>query len=212
MIHTFRTTIPSGRRLRGRAILVALAGAHAAGCAYRVVEPDPPVTEGEAILAALEYVAEGKWGRSGTIMLRGQAAVRYRGEGPLSDSTRAFLDEALEARGWRWFTEDPRVPRGCVIASVNCRLKNPTELYLTFSVWPWPGAEDRGEEPTGPLPDDYFHVEPVPGEEGYKVHVEWLNSVQRDQRGPYTDLGGAGVLVTRETDGLAVQSVMVWIT
>ncbi|MDE2876296.1 MAG: hypothetical protein OXU69_01120 [Gemmatimonadota bacterium] len=209
MINTFRTTTRPGRRMLRPVVFLALAGAHAAGCAYRVVEPDPPVTEGEAILAALEYMAEGKWGLSGTMVVRGQAAVRYRGTEPLPDSTRAFLDDALEARGWRWFTEDPRVPPGCVIASVNCRLKNPTELYLTFSVWRWPGAEDHGEEPTGPLSRDNFHVEPVPGEEGYKVHVEWL--MQRDQGGPYTDLGGEGVVVTRGTDGLAVQSVMVWI-
>ena len=214
MINTFRTTIPSGRRLRGRAIMVALAGVHAAGCAYHVVEPDPPVTEGEAVLAALEYMAEGKWGQSGTIMVRGQAAVRYRGAEPLSDSTRAFLDEALEARGWRWFTEDPLVPTGnCFFPSGDCRLKNPTELHLTFSVWPWPGEEDYGEEPTGPLSGDNFRVEPVPGEEGFKVHIEWLSSFHSSRLGrPQAELGGQGVLVTRGTDGLAVQSVMVWIT
>lgn len=210
MINTVRTT----RRMLRPVVFLALAGAHAAGCGHRVVEPDPPVTEGEAILAALEYVAEGKWGRSGTIMVRGQAAVRYRGEEPLSDSSRAFLDEAIEARGWRWSTEDPLVPtENCVFPGGDCRLKNPTELHLTFSVWPWPGAEDYGEEPTGPLSDDNFHVEPVPGEEGFKVHIEWLSSFHSSRlRGPRAELGGEGVLVTRGTDGLAVQSVMVWIT
>lgn len=215
MMNTFRTTTRPRRRMPGRAVLLALAGAHAAGCGHRVVEPDPPVTEGEAILAALEYVAEGKWGRRATIMVRGQAAVKYRGDEPLSDSSRAFLDEAIEARGWRWSTEDPLVPtENCVFPGGDCRLKNPTELHLTFSVFPWPGAEDYGEEPTGPLSDDdNFHVEPVPGEEGFKVHIEWLSSFHSSRLGrPLAELGGEGVLVTRGPDGLVVQSVTVWIT
>ena len=175
-------------------------------------EPDPPVTEGEAILAALEHVAESKWGQRGTIMVRGQAAVKHDGEEPLSESTRAFLDEALAAHGWRWSTEDPLVPTGnCTFPSGDCRLKNPTELHLTFSVWPWPGEDDYSEEELEPSLER-FHVEPVPGEEGYKVHVQWLSTIRGRRSEPYAVLGGEGVLVTRGTDGLVVKGVMAWIT
>lgn len=200
-------------RLLARAIFAALAGAHAAGCATAVVEPDRHITEGEAVLAALEYVAELKWGQRGTIMVRGQAAVEYGGEEPLSDSTRAFLNEALEARGWRWSTEDPLVPTGdCVFPSGNCRLKNPTEVHLTFSVWPWPGEEDYSEERPEPL-SDRFRVDPVPGEEGYKVSVGWLSSYYSARRGrDQAEVGGEGVLVTRTTDGVVVKGVGGWIS
>lgn len=210
MIDTLRTANPSGRPLLARAVIVALAGVHAAGCGTPVLDADPPVTEGEAILAALEHVAEAKWGQRGTIMVRGQAAVKYEGEEPLSESTRVFLEEALEARGWRWSTEDPLVPTGdCFFPDGDCRLKNPTELHLTFSVWPWPGEEDCSEEPSEPLPFDRFRVEPVAGKEGYKVHVEWLSSFKD---GSMAELGGEGVLVTRGADGLVVNGVMQWIT
>ncbi len=212
MIDTLRTATPSGRPLLAGAILVVLAGAHAAGCTTPVVEADPPVTEGEAILAALEHMAEAKWGQRGTIMVRGQAAVKYEGEEPLSESTHAFLDEAFEARGWRWSTEDPLVPTGnCAFPGGDCRLKNPSEVHLTFSVWPWPGEEDYAEGQPEPSSFNRFRVEPVAGEEGYKVHVEWLSSFKwRD--GHMAELGGRGVLVTRGTDGLVVKDVMLWIT
>ena len=120
---------PSGSRLLARAAVVALLCWYTAGCGTPVLEANPRVTEGEAILAALEHVAEPKWGRSGTIMVRGQAAVKHGGEEPLSDATRVFLDKALEARGWRWSTEDPLVPTGdCAFPGGDCRLKNPTEV------------------------------------------------------------------------------------
>lgn len=214
MIDAFRTATPSGHRLLVRAALLTLTGVHAAGCATPVPEPDPPVPEGEAILAALEKVAESKWGQRGTIMVRGQAAVKHDGEEPLSESTRAFLDDAFETRGWRWSTEDPLVPTGnCFFPGGDCRLKNPTELHLTFSVWPWPGEEDYGEESTQPLSTDRFRAEPVPGEKGFKVRVEWLSSLGSSRLGrPYAELGGEGVLVTRGTEGLVVRVVMQWIT
>ncbi len=219
LLHPFaaplRTASRSALRLLPRASLVALAGAHAAGCATPVLEADPRVTEGEAILAALDHVAEAKWGRSGTMMVRGQAAVRHRGAEPLSPSTREFLDEALEARGWRWSTEDPLVPtEDCGFPSGDCRLKNATELHLTFTVWPWPGEEDHAEGRSEPLPfGGGFRVEPVVGEEGYKVQVEWLSSFHSTRLGrPRAELGGEGVLVTRGADGPVVQGVMQWIT
>ena len=209
MISTFLTATPSGRRLLRRAVLVALAGPHAAGCGTPTVDTGPPVTEDEAILAALEHVAESKWGQPGTIMVRGQAAVEYRGEEPLSESTRLFLNEAIAARGWRWSTEDPLVPTGnCVFPGGDCQLKNPTELHLTFSVWPWPGEEDYSEEELDPFLSERFRVDPVPGEEGYKVSVGWLSSL----RDGSAELGGEGVLVTRVTDGLVVTEVLYWIS
>ncbi len=213
MIDTLRTATPSGSPLLAGAVIVAMAGVHAAGCAKPVLEADPPVTEGEAVLAALEQVAEAKWGQRGTIMVRGQAAVKYEGEEPLSESTRTFLDEAFEARGWRWSTEDPLVPTGdCAFPGGDCRLKNPAELHLTFSVWPWPGEEDYAEKPESSS-FDRFRVEPVAGEEGYKVHVQWLSSFPSSRLGrPQAELGGEGVLVTRGTDGLVVKGVMQWIT
>ena len=209
IIDTFRTATSFARGLRERAILVALACAHAAGCGTPTVDTGPPVTEGGAILAALEHVAESKWGESGTIMIRGQAAVEYRGEEPLSESTRLFLDEAIAVRGWRWSTEDPLVPTGnCVFPSGDCRLKNPTELHLTFSVWPWPGEEDYSEEELDPFLSERFRVDPVPGEEGYKVSVGWLSSL----RDGSAESGGEGVLVTRGTNGLVVTEVLYWIS
>jgi len=86
-------------------------------------------------------------------------------------------------------------------------LKNPTELHLTFSAWPWPGEEDYSEEKPDPW-SERFRVDPVPGEEGYKVSVGWLNSFRRDGS---AESGGEGVLVTRGTDGLVVTEVMYWI-
>ncbi|MDE2793737.1 MAG: hypothetical protein OXL34_02865 [Gemmatimonadota bacterium] len=203
----------AGVRLLAQCVAAALAGAHAAGCDNRVVEADPPVTEGEAILAALEHVAEARWGQRGTIMVRGQAAVKYRGEEPLSESTGSFLDKALEARGWRWSTEDPLVPTGnCIFPSGDCRLKNPTELHLTFSAWPWPGEEDYSEEEPEPL-SERFRVEPVRGEEGYKVSVGWLSSYHSERRGrDQAVTGGEAVLVTRRADGLVVKIVGGWIS
>ena len=58
MINTVRSVTTSRCRLVVRAVLASLGGGHAAGCATPVLEIDPPLTEGEAILAALEHVAE----------------------------------------------------------------------------------------------------------------------------------------------------------
>jgi hypothetical protein len=94
----------------------------------------------------------------------------------------------------------------------DCRLKDPTELHLTFSVRPWPGEEDYAKEPSEPLAAvDAFVVEPVPGREGYKVHVEWLSSFPW-RGGHRAALGGEGLLVTRGTEGWSVEVVMSWIT
>ena len=197
-----------------RGVVVVVLGGHAVGCAKQVVEAGLDTSEGEAVLAALEHVAGLKWEQERPTLVRGRAAVAYRGEKPLSEPTRGFLDAAFEARGWRWSTEDPLVPTGnCFFPSEgDCRLKDPTELHLTFSVWPWPGEADYAGEPSG-LPEEEFYVEPVAGEEGYKVHVQWLSSYYSQRRDrDQAELGGEGVLVTRETDGWTVKSVMTWIT
>ena len=121
-------------------------------------------------------------------------------------------DDALEARGWRWATEDPLVPTGnCIFPSGDCRLKDPAELHLTFSVWPWLGALDHAGAPSEQLPVDDFYVKPVAGEEGYKVHISWLSGLPwRD--GHIAELGGEGLLVTHGPAGWEVEVRMQWIT
>ena len=144
--------------------------------------------EGDAVLAALEHVAAFKWEQEGTTTVKGRAAVEYRGEKPLSDSTRGFLDEAFEARGWRWSTGDP-LTEPCGFPIDDCRLKDPTELHLTFS------------------------VEPVTGEEGYAVAVDWLSSYYSSWLGrEQVELGGHEVLVTRGAEGWVAEVHTVWIT
>ena len=81
---------------------------------------------------------------------------------------------------------------------------------------PWPAEEDYAADTAGsshPHPWGDFVVEPVPGQEGYKVHIEWLSShyserLQRD----WADLGGEGLLVTPGPNGWEVERVMWWIT
>ena len=201
------------RRLLAGAVVVALFSGYPAGSTRPIVEAFPDTSEGEAILAALEHVGTIKWGQRGTTTVAGRTAVAYSGEAPLSESTRGFLDEAFEARGWRWSTEDPLVPTGnCIFpSSGDCRLKDPTELHLTFSVKPWPGEEDYAGERSDGVPWDDFVVEPVAGEEGYKVHVTWLGSL-RWRDGHHAELGGEGVLVTRGTEGWVAEVRMSWIT
>ena len=195
-----------------RGVVVALLGAYAAGWPTPVVEAGQDTSEGEAVLAALDHVAAIKWEERGLTLVKGRAAVAYREETPLSESTRSLLDEALEARGWRWSTEDPLVPTGnCIFPSGDCRLKDPTELHLTFSVKPWPGEEDYEGKRSDGVPWDDFVVEPVAGEEGYKVHVTWLGSL-RWRDGHHAELGGEGVLVTRGTEGWVAEVRMSWIT
>ena len=198
-----------------RVAILALLTVYALGCAGRVVEAGSDTAEGEAVLAALEHVAEIMWEPEWRTLVEGRAAIAHDGgETPLPESTRGFLDAAFEARGWRWSTEDPLVPTGdCAFPhGGDCRLKDPTELHLTFTVRPWPGEEDYAGEPFEPLSAlDAFFVEPVPGKEGYKVHVEWLSSF-RWRGGNRAELGGEGLLVTRQPEGWVVEVVMNWIT
>ena len=56
-------------------------------------------------------------------------------------------------------------------------------------------------------------VEPVPGQEGYKVHVEWLSSFYSERLGrDWAELGGEGLLLTQGPDGWEVEVHMMWIT
>ena len=199
--------------MSARVVVVALLCGCVVGCAKSVAGPSQDISEDEAVLAALEHVAAMKWEQRGATTVEGGLAVAYQGEAPLSESTREFLDAVFEARGWRWSTEDPLVPTGnCLFPGGDCRLKDPTELHLTFSVTPWPGEEDYAQKPPDPLAAlDAFVVEPVPGKGGYKVHVTWLSSY-RWRGGHQAALGGEGLLVTRGNDGLVVESVMQWIT
>lgn len=197
-----------------RVAVLALLGTLALGCAGRVVEAGSDTAEGEAVLAALEHVAEIMWEPEWRTLVRGRAAIAHDGEEPLAAATRSFLDEAIAARGWRWSTEEPLVPTGnCRFPSGgDCRLKDPTELHLTFTVWPWPEEVDYTEETYPLLPLNQFRVKPVPGKEGYKVHVEWLSSFRLREGGHRAELGGEGLLVTRQSEGWVVEVVMSWIT
>ena len=198
--------------MKEKVVVVALSLGCAVGCA-RSTGGDSQDAEAEAVLAALEHVAEMMWEPEWRTRVEGKAAIAHDGEKPLSASTRSFLNEAFAERGWRWSTEDPLVPtRSCVFPDGDCRLKDPTELHLTFSVTPWPREEDYAEEPSEPLAaPDAFVVEPVPGKEGYKVHVEWLSSFRRHD-GHQAELGGEGLLVTPQPGGWVVEVVMSWIT
>lgn len=171
-----------------RVAVVALLGGYSVGCVNRVVEAGTDTYEGEAILAALEHVAAIKWRQPETTTVRGKAAVAYSDEVRLSESTRAFLDDAFVARGWRWSTEDPLVPTGnCFFPHGDCRLKDPTELHLTFS------------------------VEPSTNEMAHSVHVTWLSSFHWDG-GHQAELGGQEMSVTRSPEGWIVETSMEWIT
>ncbi len=201
--------------MRKRVVVVALLCGCAAGCGRSIAEAHQEIAEGEAVLAALEHVAAMKWGERGTTTVEGRLAVAYQSEAPLSEATRQVLEAAIEARGWRWSTEDPLVPTGnCRFPGGDCRLKDPTELHLTFSVRPWPGAEDYAEQPSEPLAAmDAFTVEPVPGQAGYKVHVAWLSSYHSTWRGrDNAELGGEGLLVTRQPEGWVIEVILSWIT
>ena len=177
---------PACRRLLVRGVVVALLGGYAGGCATPAVEVGLDAPEGEAALAALEHVAAFKWEQEGAFTVKGKAAVEYRGEKPLSAATRGFLDEAFEARGWWWSTGDP-LTEPCGFPIGDCRLKDPTELHLTFS------------------------VERLTGQEGYAVNVEWLSSFPwrgRDR----AELGGHEVWVTRGAEGWVTAVYTTWIT
>ncbi len=195
-----------------------LLGGHLVGCAEPAAVVDPETSEGEAVLAALEHVAALKWGDSDrSTLVEGKAAVAYGGEAPLSESTRGFLDNALEARGWRWSTEDPLVPTGtCAFPIGDCRLKDPTELHLTFSLVPPSGeacAALQSVPPRPPPPPEGFCWEPTAGAERHGVHVTWLSSyywewLDRD----HANLGGEFLLVTRGAGGWVVERRGSWDT
>jgi len=55
-------------------------------------------------------------------------------------------------------------------------------------------------------------VKPVVGEEGYKVHVEWLSSFRLREGGHRATLGGEELLVTRQPEGWVVEVIGSWIT
>lgn len=96
--------------MRKLVVVVALLCGCAASCAKPVAGPGQEITEGEAVLVALEHVAAMKWGERSTTLIEGKAAIAYDGEEPLSESTRGFLDQAIAGRGWRWSTEDWTCP------------------------------------------------------------------------------------------------------
>ena len=211
------TLSPAWRRLQARGAIVALLIGHATGCAS-YGEGAPDTSEGEAVLAALEHVAVGKWeeGGEGTTLVKGRAVVAYRGDEPLTESTRSFLDEAFAARGWRWSTEDPLVPTGnCGFPLGDCRLKDPTELHLTFSWVPPSGEACAAEQsvPPRPPPPGEFCWEPVAGDARHGVSVTWLSSyysVRIGQDRAFT--GGEGLLVTHGNEGWRVESRMSWVS
>ena len=179
---------PACRRVLARVAATALLCGYSVSCDNQVVEARSDTAEGEAILTALDHVAAIKWGQPETTIVGGKAAVAYGGGVPLSESTRAFLDEAFAARGWRWSTEDPLVPTGnCTFPGGDCRLKDPTELHLTFSV-------------------DSLTIE-----EEYRVNVDWLRSF-RWGGGHQAALGGYGVSVARGPEGWTVEVYSDWIT
>ena len=203
------------RRILAGGAVVTLLISHAPGCAT-FGEADPDTSEGEAVLAALEHVAALKWDARGTTTVEGRLAVAYDREKPLSESTRGFLDDAFEARGWRWSTEDPLVPNeDCRHPSQACQLKDPTELHLTFS-WVLPSGEACAAEqsvPPRPPPPGEFCWEPVAGEERHGVHVEWLSSLYSERLGrDWAELGGEGLLLTHGPNGWQIKRMMSWIT
>lgn len=195
---------------------VVLLGGHLVGCAEPAAVVNPETSEGEAVLAALEHVAALKWRDSDrSTLVEGKAAVAYGGEAPLSASTRGFLDNALEARGWRWSTEDPLLPTGnCAFPIGDCRLKDPTELHLTLSLVPPSGEACATEHSVPPPPPpEGFCWEPTAGEERHGVHVTWLSSYYSERRDrDHANLGGEFLLVTRGADGWVVERRGSWIT
>jgi len=194
-----------------RVAVLALLSAHALGCASRVVEAGSTTAEGEAILTALEHVAEIMWEPEREILVAGRAAIAHDGERPLTAYTRGFLNTAFEARSWRWSDENPLTTENCRLPTDYCQLKDPTELHLTYAVWPWPGEADYAGEPSS-LSVNEFVVKPVVGEEGYKVHVEWLSSFRLREGGHRAVLGGEELLVTRQPEGWVVDVIGSWIT
>lgn len=196
-------------------VVVTLTGGHSAGCAGHGVDVDPETAEGEAVLAALEHVGALRWQQRSTTTVEGKMAVAYGGELPLSDPTRSFLDEAFEVRGWRWSAEDPLVPTGnCVFPSGDCRLKDPTELHLTFSMVRPSGEACAAEQSVapGPPPPHEFCWEPVAGKERHGVHIAYLSSYTGWRDRDQAELGGYMLLVTYGRDGWEVEDAGWWVT
>lgn len=191
--------------------VLALLSAHALGCASRVVEAGSTTAEGEAILAALEHVAGVVWEPEGRPVVDGRVAIAHDGQRPLTAYTLGFLNTAFEARSWRWSEENPLTIENCRLPTDYCQLKDPTELHLTFAVWPWPGEADYAGEPSSRSVNE-FVVEPVAGREGYKVHVEWLVSLRLREGGHRAVLGGEELLITLESEGWVVDVIGSWIT
>lgn len=208
--------VSSRHRSLAFGVVVTLTGGQSAGCAGPGVEVDPGTAEGEAVLAALEHVAAEIWEEAGTgTLVKGKAAVAYRGEEPLAESARGFLDEAFAARGWRWSTEDPLVPTGdCVFPGGDCRLKDPTELHLTFSMVRPSGEACAAEQsvPPGPPPPHEFCWEPVAGKERHGVHIQYLSSYTGWRGRDQAELGGYMLLVTYGRDGWEVEDAGWWVT
>jgi len=119
-----------------RVTILALLSAYTLGCAARVVEAGSATAEGEAVLAALEHVAGVMWEPEGGIAVDGRVAIAHDGEKPLTTSTRTLLDAAFKAQGWRWSMENPLTTENCRLPTDYCQLKDPTELHLTYAVWP----------------------------------------------------------------------------
>lgn len=199
------------RRLLARGLVVALPIGLAAGCGARFAGVDPDTSEGEAIVAALDHVVATKWNDAS--LSNGKTAIAYDGEEPLSESTRSLLDEALAARGWHWSAGDPLVPTGdCAFPGGDCRLKEPVELHMTFSVGT--AIEMRQDEAVPPPPPpDGFYVEPGDLEGRHDVHVRYISGYYSERLGRnQAYMAGFGMLVTRGTDGWVVKVVMQWIT
>ena len=103
----------------------------------------------------------------------------------------------------------------CRHPSQACRLKDPTEVHLTFS-WVLPSGEACAAEqsvPPRPPPPGEFCWEPVAGEERHGVHVEWLSSLYSERLGrDWAELGGEGLLLTHGPNGWQIKRMMSWIT
>lgn len=190
-----------------------LLGGHLIGCAESATVGDPDISEGEAIMAALDHVAATKWNDAS--LSNGKTSIAYDGEEPLSDSTRSLLDEALAARGWHWSAGDPLVPTGnCAFPGGDCRLKEPVELHMTFSVGT--AIEMRQDEAVPPPPPPKlggFYVDHGDLEGRHDVHVAYISGYYSERLGRnQAFMAGFGMLVTRGADGWVVEVVMQWIT
>ena len=188
-----------------------LLGGHLVGCAEPAAVVDPATSAGEAIVAALDHVAATKWEDSS--LSNGKTAIAHDGEAPLSESTRSLLDEALAARGWHWSAGDPLVPTGdCGFPFGDCRLKEPVELHMTFSVGTAIETPQHEAVPLPPPPGG-FYVNPGDLEGRHDVSVRYISGYYSMRLGRNQALtGGFGMLVTRGTDGWVVKVVMEWIT